>query len=126
MGGFEAWTRGGLTGISSLRIAPRWVLLAAGGFVLIALVSVAGLRSGQLRGALVFVGFWGLILLFLRAWLIATAQARRFLVTRPDWGDLPRLAALGGFFLVIPALGGVAGGVFLLLLDALDRYAKGS
>jgi hypothetical protein len=123
---FDAWTRGSLTGISSLRIAPRWVVVATVGFSALLVVAFGALRSGELRGGLVFVGLWGLALLFMRTWLIATARTRRYLVSRPDWGDFPRLAALAGAFLLIPAVGAVALYAFLLLMGALDRLAKGS
>jgi hypothetical protein len=126
MSRFEAWTRGSLTGISSLRIAPMWVTLATAGFVAILVVAFGTLRSGEFRGGLVFVGLWGLVLLFLRTWLIATARTRRYLITRSDWGDVPRLAALAGIFVTIPAVGAVVGYAFLLLMGALDRLARGS
>lgn len=102
------------------------VTVATAGFVAILVVAFGALRSGGLRGGLVFVGLWGLVLLFLRAWLIATARTRGYLVTRSDWGDVARVAALAGVFLTIPVVGAVVGYAFLLLMGAVDRLAKGS
>jgi hypothetical protein len=125
MSRFDDWTRGSLTGISSLRIAPRWVRVATVGSCALVVVAFVALRSGGLRGGLAFVGLWGLTLLFMRTWLIAIAQTRRYLVSRPDWGDLPRFAALAGVVVLTPVVFAVAGFAFLLLMGALDRLAKG-
>lgn len=119
--GFEAWTRGGLTGISTLRVAPPWVLALTLVFVVALVLALGAWRSGPVRGALVFVGLWGIVLLFLRTWLIATARARNYLVTRTDWSDAARLAIIGALVLLVPIVAGVVAYVGITLLGMLGR-----
>lgn len=118
---FEAWTRGGLTGISTLRVAPPWIFALAVAFIIALVVGFGALRSGPLRGGLVFVGLWGVVLISLRTWLIATARTRNYLVTRTDWSDMARLGMIAAVVVLAPILAGAVAYVGITLLGMLDR-----
>jgi hypothetical protein len=122
---FEAWTRGSLTGISSLRVAPPWVRALALMLMVALVVAFGALRSGPIRGGLVFVGLWGVVLLFLRSWLIAAARTRNYLVTRADWGVNVRFAMLASVVILTPIAAAVVAYAGISLLGMLDRFARG-
>jgi hypothetical protein len=122
--GFERWTDARITGIGSARLAARWVIVATILSLLFVFVAAVVLQSGVFRGALVLVGLYGLLLLFLRTWFILATRTRRYLVSRPAWGDLTRLAIFFGVFLAIPLIGSVVGYVVLVLLAQLDRAGR--
>jgi hypothetical protein len=126
MSGFERWTNVGITGVSTSRLGPPWVIFGAAACLAMIFVAMVGYRSGVFRGALVAVGLVGLALLFLRTWLILTARTRRFLVARPDWDDNTRLAVFLVTYVAILLAGAVAGFILIVVMGALDRIAKGA
>ena len=126
MSDFERWTNVGISGVSSSRLGPRWATFGAAACLAMIFVATVVFRSGALRGALVAVGLVGLVLLFFRTWAILTARTRRYLVSRSDWEDLPRLGLFLATYLAIGVVGVVAGLILIVVMGALDRVAKGS
>jgi cytochrome b561 len=126
MSGFERWTNVGLTGVSSSRLGPRWAIVAATACLAMIFFAMVGFRSGGFRGALVAIGLVGLVLLFLRTWFILMARTRRYLVARPDWTDLTRLALFLAVYVAILAVGAVVGFTLIVVMGALDQIAKGA
>jgi hypothetical protein len=108
-----------------MRVAPRWVRNGVIICLILLVIGFGALRTGVVRGGLLLVGLYGLLGLFLRTWLIVTAQTRQWLVDHPDWGDGRRFAALVAVLLGIPVVGLVLGGILLILLAALDGLATG-
>jgi hypothetical protein len=117
--GYESWTRVNVSGVSSSQLAPRWVRISGLSFVIMLAVSLGLLRSYPV-GAIPFsVSSFGLFLLFLRTWLIATSRAHRYLLSRPELGDAQRMAALAAVFAGIPIMGGLLLGASLAIATAL-------
>jgi hypothetical protein len=100
---FERWTNTNLTGVSSAAIAPAWVWVTAVVAMLVVIAGVVVARSVLLA----MIGVWVLIGVFVRAWLIVTARAHRYLRRRADLGDWTRLALLSGAFLAVPMVSAV-------------------
>ena len=126
MSDFERWTNVHITGVSSSRLGPAWVIFGVAACLAMTFVATVGFRSGVLRCALVAVGLVGLVLLFFRTWAILTARTRRYLVARSDWGDLTRLGLFLAIYVAIAAIGVIAGLILIALMTALDRIAKGT
>lgn len=116
---FERWTKTNVTGVSSSRLAPPWVLGASAASIGAMVVAVAVLRSGSIAGVLFGAGAVVATVLFVSRWFVITAKARRYLVTRGDLGDWTRLAILAAIYVLIP----VGTGLLLVAVVALAQAA---
>ena len=114
---YEEWTHVNITGVSSSAVAPRWVLFTAGASVGSIAVAVALLRATTAGGLLLALGGLLLLLLFVRAWLVITAKAHRYLSSRGDLSDVIRLLMIATVFVAVPLVGLLVVGASLLMLN---------
>ena len=89
-----------ISGVSTSRLFPRWVALAA----VLALLSLAGamvLRTGVVGAELILVGSVLGTVVFIRTWLVFTAKVHARLL-HDHHGSAARFAALVAVFLAVP------------------------
>lgn len=106
-----------ITGVSSSAVAPRWVLFTAGASLGAIALAVALLRATTAGGLLLALVGLLLLLLFVRAWLVITAKAHRYLSSRDDLSDVVRLLMIATVFVAVPVVGLLVVGASLMLLN---------
>lgn len=117
--GYASWTGVNISGVSSSQLAPRWVRISGFASVIMLAVSFGLLRSYPVGAVPFSVGGFGLLFMFLRTWIIATARTHRYLLSRPEMDDVRRLASLALVFAGIPIVSGLLLGAAYAVASSL-------